>query len=176
MPDWHTLDWQMLGSVADWTTTVVAIVGGIVAYRAFRKTSETNAAQQETLRLQQRMYEEEQAAQVSLWHEYDAKDDCIGAVWVLNGSDAPIYDVALFTERPIEATWYRDVMVPSGSEPLRVPTDGMQGVPDQLMFRDKLGTYWFRLLDEGQLRKRREAEGWARAQRSRGLGEFGRYL
>jgi type II secretory pathway pseudopilin PulG len=47
-------DWQMLGSLADWTTAGIALLAFIVAGVAARYTAQTNRAQQEALELQRR--------------------------------------------------------------------------------------------------------------------------
>src|SRR4051812_22491954 len=75
----------------------------------------------------------------------------------MNASDTPIYSVALLAEHPVRAVWYEEQVLPTGSEAIRLSTEEMRGVPNRLVFRDKLGRGWFRS-DMGELRQQTESE------------------
>lgn len=150
--------WDGPGNLAEWIASGVALLALFVASAAAVFTYRTNVAQQQTLRSQQRQYEEAQASQVSFWIENDETQDHAVAVNILNSSDAPVYGLALLAEYPIEAVWYQEVVMPTAAEPLRVQiTDEWTQVPNRLMFRDKLGNHWFRSL-YGQLQQQKEEE------------------
>lgn len=73
-------DWQMIGSLADWATTGVALAAFIVAAVAAKFTAQTNRPQQETLELQRKQYQDareqlrrSQAEKITFWDDQHEK-------------------------------------------------------------------------------------------------------
>jgi hypothetical protein len=150
-------DWQMLGSpAADWITAIVALVALIVAGIAARYTSQTNRAQQETLELQRKQYEDarqqverSQAEKVSF---YEA-DEKVSGFFVLNASESPIFAVIVVlpsgSPRGPETIAETDQLLPTGAEPKLLPCrreieyfDAV--VNSWLEFQDASGRAWRR--------------------------------
>lgn len=158
-------DWQMLGSLADWTTTLVAVAAGAVAYQAYRKTSETNDAQQKTLELQRKQFEDvqakakrSQAEKVSFWLDLERE-----TVYVVNASDLPIYLVMISIGGSRKNTPFSQVVVPTGTEPIAFPLELPSDRPLTVVysseldnelhmgFNDAAGQRWIRA-ESGDLR------------------------
>jgi len=150
-------EWQMIGSLADWATTVVAVIAGVVAYRAFRETSKTNNAQQETLELQRKQYEDaqkqlrrSQAEKVSFWSVTDTmyprmrlEPPPVLVTSVINASESPIFLVDLVLTAPDNQ---RSILasvnaIPPGIEPM---TFELPQFVSELHFQDATGLYWVR--------------------------------
>jgi hypothetical protein len=151
------------GSLADWFTGVVALAALIVAVFAGRAALQTNRAQQKTLALQQKQYEQSQAEKISFW--CDAAENAKAGThpWpvdisIVNASDSPVYDVLIvwvrdhpslylwrdgytFVEVNIRVLERTRTILPTGGAPfqLRIPTYA-RGI----YFTDAMGRHWFR--------------------------------
>lgn len=150
-------DWSMIGSLADWTTTAVAIAAGAVAYGAFRKTSDTNDAQQETLKLQQKQFavaedrdKRTQASKVMFAADDENNSDL--RVEVFNASETPVYSL-LFLARAIEpgervVIAYLRILRPTGLDKVELAFPGppYEFPPDlvEMVFVDSDGRPWVR--------------------------------
>jgi type II secretory pathway pseudopilin PulG len=157
-------DWQMLGSLADWTMVGVALLAFVVAAAAARYTARTNRAQQETLELQRKQYAESreaarraQAEKVTFWEA----DNELREFMVVNASDSPVFAVEVVLaprqsdpESRTEILLDRPFVLPTGSEALklqnpRVDDFTMDEVGDRLRIRfaDAAGRFWVRSWD-----------------------------
>lgn len=153
-------DWQILGSpAADWITTIVAVAALIVAGIAARYTSQTNRAQQETLELQRKQYEESQEAarrsqaeKVTFWGAEDATD-AAHVYLIQNSSDSPVFQVQIVLgandDADVEVLVSRYFILPTGASPERVPSSRNLATADeasllQLQFLDSAGRFWSR--------------------------------
>jgi hypothetical protein len=138
----------MLGSLADWTTAGIALLAFIVAAVAARYTAQTNRAQQQTLELQRKQYEDArqqlrraQAELISYWTEDDL-------VHVVNASSSPIYHVRLLSPHR-RAFWARTLVVrPTGTanHSMELPSGLGSAVKASamLLFNDAAGRRWAR--------------------------------
>lgn len=173
-------DWQMIGSFADWSTTVVALLAFIVAALAAKATIETNRAQQQTLELQQRQFQESQRAavqaqaeKVAAWHRIRAisvgdGNELVSDMSVIqNGSDLPIYDVWTAASGPRLRDGYIaigqvEVVPPEKHEyemmtVRRVDEATAKSARILLLFRDAAGRFWIRR-EDGKLEDADEDE------------------
>jgi type II secretory pathway pseudopilin PulG len=148
-------DWQMIGSIADWSTAGVALFAFVAAAFAARATLQTNRAQQEALELQRKQYEElqnqmqrAQAEKVTVWQDWDVQK-----FKIINASDSPIYELvlALAVDEafPYKLGFEQRVVLPTGSKPIGFDADNRE-IWDavtyslDLYFRDASGLYWKR--------------------------------
>lgn len=150
------VDWQMVGSLADWTTAGVALLAFAVAAVAARFTAQTNRAQQETLELQRKQYEDAQrqlervqAEKVSFYE----KGDPVTAFMILNASESPIFAVAVALEgrgdgpRVTVVARVRELL-PTGAEPKELQCERSlhpgEHYSSSLEFLDASGRSWCR--------------------------------
>jgi hypothetical protein len=93
-------DWDMWGSLADWSTSLIALLAFAAAVLATRATIKTNTAQQETLDLQRKQFEHQredqrraQASKVTWWiiPKVPGSSEAVGAQ-ILNASESPIFE------------------------------------------------------------------------------------
>lgn len=143
------------GSLAEWFTGVVALAALIVAIIAGRAALQTNRAQQETLALQQRQYEQSQAEKVSLWSELPRGGR--GVAHIVNASESPVYDVVLADLDPSSLVRNDSetrsstasllarlrFLLPTPVEPTKVD---VPGYCQTIYFRDAMGRHWLRSL------------------------------
>ena len=159
-------NWEQIAAEAAWVGNILGLMAFVAAAIAVAVTLSTNSAQQRTLELQRKQFEEqqrqarrEQAAKVFFFVE--ANNDGQFELKVINASDYPIHGAiavlaprsprataaALITNllptgsRPYTMRWRRGVLPPRFTE-LDAERDVVFGV--ELWFEDSNGTYWRR--------------------------------
>jgi hypothetical protein len=146
----------MLGSLADWSTTVVAVGAFIVASIAARATIQTNRAQQQTLELQRKEFntlqeqtKREQASKVAFWAA-NGKDGAL-SIQVINTSDAPVFTVTFLSanENPGKLLASFPVLLKTGDKEVavRFPQVGVHKYSAyrvKMYFIDTAGVRWVR--------------------------------
>jgi hypothetical protein len=161
----------MLGSWADWSTTIIAFLALMVAGLAAKATIQTNRAQQETLELQRKQFEaaqdqleRAQASQVAFHIGPVSETDNSSAAYVINASNVPISMIAIveavLPDAPAARILYvADYLWPTGQSPAVWTLDPSPLFPDpafRMYFTDAAGVDWLR--DQAILRKRTHAD------------------
>jgi len=158
------VDWSMAGSLADWSTTLIALIALVVAGLAAKATIQTNRAQQETLELQRLQYERAQASKVTFYVDLPKPSaetppeggliinfDDPKTAHVSNASDSPIYAPCLVqtypgADKPI--VYAADYLFPTGTEPAVWNLNTAEPVGlvrwHDLYFKDAMGIHWIR--------------------------------
>jgi type II secretory pathway pseudopilin PulG len=103
-------NWEQIAAEAAWVSAILALMAFVAAAIAVAVTLSTNSAQQRTLELQRKQFEEqqrqarrEQAAKVSFFVE--ANNDGQFELKVINASDYPIHGaIAVLAPRNSRAT------------------------------------------------------------------------
>ncbi|GAA5121738.1 hypothetical protein [Pseudonocardia adelaidensis] len=148
-------------------SAAIALFALIFAGLAAKATVQTNRAQQQTLELQRRQFEDSQhsalraqAEKVAAWYELRRNQIAkFGAMtsdmFVLqNGSDLPIYDVWVAASAPAWQVDYiaveHDDVIPPGTHDIEMTDTQELGQATHLsiriivLFRDAAGRYWIR--------------------------------
>jgi type II secretory pathway pseudopilin PulG len=168
-----------MAAEAAWVIAIIALMAFIVAAIALAVTLNIYSAQQQTLELQRKQFEEqqrrarrEQAAKVSFF--VDANNDRQFQLKVINTSDYPILGVAAVMQprtpnavalalvpnllptgaTPYTMTWHPSVL-PLSFGDLNTERAGVFGV--ELWFEDSNGVYWCRNI-YGKLAELTDAE------------------
>lgn len=106
------IDWSAAGSLADWSTSIIALLALAVAGIAARATIQTNRAQQATFELQREQYERAQASKVSFYVDkimlststvtggFVCNPEEPKKARIINASDSPIYSLFLVQTYP----------------------------------------------------------------------------
>jgi len=172
-----TIYWAAEGTLADWTTAIIAGLALIVAGLAAKATIETNRAQQQSLELLRQQYERDQASKITFhvdWPKFVTKelDELLNdphspvSRWegprmlrLLNASNLPIYQICLIQtfptdlEKPI--VYRSDYQLPTGGEPDTYEIEFLLNEPVaryELYFTDVSGVRWIRG-ERGELRR-----------------------
>ena len=172
-------NWEQIAAEAAWVSAILALMAFVAAAIAVAVTLSTNSAQQRTLELQRKQFEEqqrrarrEQAAKVSFF--VDANNDRQFQLKVINTSDYPILGVAAVLQprtpnavalalapnlpptgaTPYTMTWHPSVH-PLSFGDLNTERAVVFGV--ELWFEDSNGVYWRRNI-YGKLAELTDAE------------------
>jgi type II secretory pathway pseudopilin PulG len=172
-------NWDQVAAEAALASAFIALMAFVAAAVAVAVTLNINSAQQHTLELQRRQFEEQQrqarrelAAKVSFFVE--TNNDNQYELNVINASDYPVHAVtAIFKPRTARATAVAVTLhlLPTGSSPYTMRWR-LKGLPPELTdrntvssavygvelwFEDSNGTYW-RRTNHGKLAELTDAE------------------
>lgn len=156
-------DWQMIGSFADWSTAIIALLAFAVASFAARATIQTNRAQQQTLELQRQQFEQAeerryraQAEKAIIWKEWrDHTQTPTGwALRVVNVSELPVYQVCVAMQQDLYGDvlgnptriMFEEVIFPTDAEGTIISLAILAGYapPIAVYFWDAAGVAWVR--------------------------------